>query len=97
MTDDKVKDSTAAKKGDNPLLDKFVAQGGGAILAIVDPKDTSAINSYFKRTDIRALLPADKRYAKFVWGKPSVNVDEKTKKPVTTVEFICFKRKQEIM
>jgi SecD/SecF fusion protein len=91
LTDDKVKDSTAAKKGDNPLLDKFVAQGGGAILAIVDPKDTSAINSYFKRTDIRALLPADKRYAKFVWGKPSVNVDEKTKKPVTTVELYALK------
>lgn len=91
LTDDKVKDSTAAKKGDNPLIDKFVAQGGGAILAIVDPKDTSAINSYFKRTDIRALLPADKRYAKFVWGKPSVNVDEKTKKPVTTVELYALK------
>lgn len=91
LTDDKVKDSTDAKKGDNPLLDKFVAQGGGAILAIVDPKDTSAINSYFKRTDIRALLPADKRYAKFVWGKPSVNVDEKTKKPVTTVELYALK------
>jgi SecD/SecF fusion protein len=91
LTDDKVKDSTDAKKGANPLIDKFVAQGGGAILAIVDPKDTAAINSYFKRTDIRALLPADKRYAKFVWGKPSVNVDEKTKKPVTTVELYALK------
>ncbi len=91
LTDDKVKDSTAAKKGDNPLLDKFVSQGGGAILAIVDPKDTTSINSYFKRQDIRNLLPADKRYAKFVWGKPSIRVDEKTKKSVETVELYALK------
>jgi SecD/SecF fusion protein len=91
LTDDKVKDSTAAKKGDNPLLEKFVSQGGGAVLAIVDPKDTAAINSYFKRQDIRNLLPADKRYAKFVWGKPSINVDEKTKKSIETVELYALK------
>ena len=91
LTDDKVKDSTAAKKGDNPLLDKFVSQGGGAVLAIVDPKDTATINSYFKRQDIRNLLPADKRYAKFVWGKPSINVDEKTKKSIETVELYALK------
>ncbi len=91
LTDDKVKDSTATKKGDNPLLDKFVAQGGGAVLAVVDPKDTAAINSYLKRPDIKALLPADKRYAKFVWGKPSTDIDEKTKKAVTTVDLYALK------
>ncbi|WP_298225189.1 protein translocase subunit SecDF [Flavobacterium sp.] len=91
LTDDKVKDSTATKKGQNPLLDKFVSQGGGAILAVVDPKDTAAINTYLKRQDIKNLLPADKRYAKFVWGKPSVDVDEKTKKEVTTVGLYALK------
>jgi SecD/SecF fusion protein len=91
LTDDKVKDSTSTKKGDNPLLDKFVAQGGGAVLAVVDPKDTAAINSYLKRPDIKALLPADKRYAKFVWGKPSTDIDEKTKKAVTTVDLYALK------
>jgi SecD/SecF fusion protein len=91
LTDDKVKDSTDTKKGDNPLLDKFVAQGGGAILAVVDPKDTAAINSYLKRPDIKALLPADKRYAKFVWGKPSTDIDQKTKKAVTTVDLYALK------
>ncbi len=91
LTDDKVKDSTATKKGDNPLLDKFVAQGGGAVLAVVDPKDTAVINSYLKRPDIKALLPADKRYAKFVWGKPSTDIDEKTKKAVTTVGLYALK------
>jgi SecD/SecF fusion protein len=73
------------------LLDKFVAQGGGAVLAVVDPKDTAAINSYLKRPDIKALLPADKRYAKFVWGKPSTDIDEKTKKAVTTVDLYALK------
>lgn len=91
LTDDKVKDSTAAKKGDNPLLEKFVSQGGGAVLAIVDPKDTASINGYFKRQDIRNLLPADKRYAKFVWSKPSSSIDEKTKKSVETVELYALK------
>ena len=91
LTDDKVKDSTATKKGDNPLLDKFVAQGNGPVLAVVDPKDTAVVNSYLKRPDIKALLPADKRYAKFVWGKPSTDVDEKTKKSVTTVGLYALK------
>jgi SecD/SecF fusion protein len=91
LTDDKVKDSTETKKGDNPLLDKFVSQGGGPVLAIVDPKDTASINGYFKRQDIRNLLPADKRYAKFVWGKPSISMDEKTKKPFETVELYALK------
>lgn len=91
LTDDKAKDSTATKKGQNPLIDKMVAQGGGAILAVVDPKDTAAINGYLKRQDIKALLPADKRYAKFVWGKPSVDIDTKTKKEVTTVGLYALK------
>ncbi|MFN8274041.1 MAG: protein translocase subunit SecDF [Flavobacteriaceae bacterium] len=91
LTDDKAKDSTATKKGNNPLIDKMVGQGGGPVLALFDPKDTASVNGYFKRTDIRALLPADKRYAKFVWGKPSTDVDEKTKKEVTTVALYALK------
>jgi SecD/SecF fusion protein len=87
----KVKDTVADTKELGPLLNKFVSQGGGPVLAVVDPKDTSAINGYLKRQDIRVLLPADKRYAKFVWGKPSVNMDEKTKKPVETVELYALK------
>jgi len=87
----KAKDTVADTKELGPLLDKFVSQGGGPVLAVVDPKDTSAINGYLKRQDIRVFLPADKRYAKFVWGKPSVNIDEKTKKPVETVELYALK------
>ncbi|MCF6130679.1 protein translocase subunit SecDF [Flavobacterium wongokense] len=88
---DKDKDSTAAKKGNNPLFDKMLSQGGGPILFVASPKDTAAINGYFKRPEIRNMLPADKRYAKFVWGKPDVKVDEKTKKESETVELYVLK------
>ena len=88
---DKAKDTVTDKKGSNPLLDKFVSQGGGPVLGVVAPKDTAVINSYFKRQDIRVLLPSDKRYAKFVWGKPSTIIDEKTKKQVETVELYALK------
>ena len=88
---DKAKDTVADTKGSNPLLDKFVSQGGGPVLAIVAPKDTAAINGYLKRQDIRVLLASDQRYAKFVWGKPSTTIDEKTKKEVETVELYALK------
>ena len=88
---DDSKDSAAAKKGNNPLFDKFIAQGGGPVLGVVAQKDTAKVKAYLKRADIRALLPADKRYAKFVWGKPSTTVDEKTKKEVETFELYALK------
>ncbi len=88
---DKSKDTAVAKKGNNPLFDKFVSQGGGPVLVIANPKDTAVINGYLKRQEIKALLPADKRYAKFVWGKPNVKVDEKTKKETESVELYALK------
>ena len=91
MLTDKSKDSVADKKGSNPILDKFVAQGGGPVLGIVSVKDTAKINSYFKRADVRALIPADKRFVKFVWGKPTTTKDEKTKKDVETFELYALK------
>ena len=95
LTDDK--DSTATKKGNNPIFDKFVAQGGGAILAIVNTKDTAAINGYLKRPEILAMVPADKRYTKFVWGKPTATTDEKTKKETETVELYVLKGNRDNM
>ncbi len=87
---DKTADSTAVKKGNNPLLDKMIAQGGGPVLAVVSPKDTAAINSYFKRPEIRNLIPADKRYAKFVWGKPTTSKNDKGE-DVEAVELYALK------
>ena len=55
------------------------------------------INSYFKRQDIRLLLPSDKRYAKFVWGKPSTNVDEKTKKELASLGYSIVEKKSTII
>ena len=91
LTDADKKDSTATAKGNNPLLDKFYSQGGGPILGVVAKADTAKVNSYLKRTDIKALLPADMRYAKFVWGKPVSVKDEKTKKEIETFDLYALK------
>jgi SecD/SecF fusion protein len=89
---DKTKDSTAAKKGNNPLYDKFIPQSsGGPVLFSVNTKDVETINEYLKRPEVKSLLPGDKRYAKFVWGKPKVTVDAKTKKETSTVDMYALK------
>lgn len=36
-------------------------------------------------------MGGDKRFAKFVWSKPTVKVDEKTKKESTTVDLYALK------
>ena len=91
LISDTTKDSSATLKGKNPLFDKFISQGGGPVLGIVAKKDTAKIGEYLRRNDIRLLLPADKKYAKFVWGKPDVVVDEKTKKSSETFELYALK------
>ncbi|RAR70098.1 protein translocase subunit SecDF [Flavobacterium aciduliphilum] len=91
MLANKSKDSVADKKGNNPIFDKFVSQGGGPILGVVAVKDTAKINAYFKRPDIKALIPADKRFVKFVWGKPNVIKNEKTQKEEETFELYALR------
>ena len=87
----KTADTTGSKKRMNPLFDKFFSQGGGGVLAIVATKDVEAINNYLARPNIKALLPADKRNAKFVWGIPTTTVDEKTKVATETIELYALK------
>jgi SecD/SecF fusion protein len=88
---DKNKDSVATQKGGaNPIFDKMEL-GGGPILGIVKAKDTAKINEYLKRADVKALIPADKRFAKFAWSKPNVKVDEKTKKSTEKFELYALK------
>lgn len=84
------KDSSAIKKGNNPLFDKILAQGGGPVLGLFSPKDTATINGYLKRSDIRTLLPAEQRYAKFVWGKLTTIQDAKAK-DIDAVELYALK------
>jgi SecD/SecF fusion protein len=83
---DKAADSAVAKAGNDKLV-----IGGGPILAIVSTKDTAEVNNYLKKPETRALLGGDKRFAKFVWSKPTVKVDEKTKKESTTVDLYALK------
>ena len=73
------KDSVDSKKGNNPLLDKIIQQGGGPVLGMFAPKDTAVVGGYLRRADIRSLLAADQVYAKFVWGKPTVLTEDKGK------------------
>jgi len=87
---DNTKDSATTKKGNNPLLDKMIGQGGGPVLGLFSPKDTAAINGYFKRPDIRILLAADQHYAKFVWSKPTTLTD-KAGKQIEAVELYALK------
>jgi len=87
---DNTKDSATTKKGNNPLLDKMIGQGGGPVLGLFSPKDTAAINGYFKRSDIRILLAADQHYAKFVWSKPTTLTD-KAGKQIEAVELYALK------
>lgn len=84
------KDSLATKKGNNPLFDKMIGQGGGPILGLFSPKDTAVVNGYLKRPDIRVLLAADQHYAKFVWGKPT-NVKDAKDKEIEAVELYALK------
>ncbi|MGV8994343.1 MAG: protein translocase subunit SecDF [Flavobacterium sp.] len=89
LTDTKA-DSTGAIKGNNPLLETFIAQGGGPVLAVVSTRDTAKINGYLKRTDIQRLLPADKRHAKFVWGIPTTIKTDKGA-TVESIELYALK------
>ena len=84
------KDTATAQKGNNPLLDKIIAQGGGPVLGLFSPKDTATVNGYFKRADIKILLGADQRYVKFVWGKPTIIKDAKDK-DIDAVELYALK------
>ncbi|MHC5361615.1 protein translocase subunit SecDF [Myroides sp. LJL110] len=58
-----------------PIFDLIVSGGHpeSPILGYFHSKDTVKINSYLKRADVRALLPANSKYARFVWGKPKSN------------------------
>ncbi|WNM18736.1 protein translocase subunit SecDF [Flavobacterium capsici] len=91
---DNAADSTATKKGNNPLFDKL-SQGGGPILGIANGKDVETINGYLNRPEIRALIPADKSNVKFAWGKPKTVTDPKTKKETETVELYVLKGNRE--
>ncbi|WP_281298475.1 protein translocase subunit SecDF [Flavobacterium limnophilum] len=84
------KDTATDKKGNNPLLDKIIGQGGGPVLGLFSPKDTATVGGYLRRADVRILLGANQKYAKFVWGKPTSIKDEKGKN-IEAVELYALR------
>ncbi|WP_158963152.1 protein translocase subunit SecDF [Myroides fluvii] len=73
-----------------PLFSLFVGGGqqGSPVLGYVQTKDTVKVNGLLKRQDVRNLLPADQKYARFAWGKPS-------KKDPDIVELYALKTNRE--
>ena len=57
-----------------PLFENAI--GGPSGLYAYNVKDTAKINSYLKRAEIRALLPATVSNAKFAWGKTNEKLGE---------------------
>jgi len=82
-------DSAAKVKGNNPLFDKLAISPGGPVVGMASVKDTAAITAYLKRADIRSLLPAELRFARFAWGK------EDTKKSRGVLELYALKGNKE--
>ncbi|WP_142785481.1 protein translocase subunit SecDF [Changchengzhania lutea] len=64
-------DSTAVAAV-NPLFDLIRGQGyqGGPIIAQFEIKDKETVEEYLNTPEVRALLSAEQRYVKFVFGKP---------------------------
>ncbi|MDD7886502.1 protein translocase subunit SecDF [Flavivirga sp. 57AJ16] len=69
---DATTDSTAVETENNPIFDLFRGQGyqGGPVIGRFELKDKATLLDYLNRPEVRELLPAEQRYAKFVFGKP---------------------------
>ncbi len=65
-------DSTQIETQVNPIFDLIAVQGnqGGPVIVTVEKKNTDQFMAYLNDPKVRALLPAELRYAKFAWGKP---------------------------
>ncbi|WP_111309896.1 protein translocase subunit SecDF [Confluentibacter sediminis] len=67
-------DSTATASN-NPLIDLWRGTGyqGGPVVGRFEIKDKETVLNYLNMPQVRALLPAEQRYVKFVFGKPEAN------------------------
>ena len=77
-------DSLSMEK--NPLLDLIIGTGfqGGPVLAQFYEKDVPTVDSYLNNPKVRQLIPANKRFTKFLWGIP----DPETK--IVDLYIICL-------
>lgn len=71
-------DSSEVQTTNNPLLDLMVSPGfqGSPVIASFSSKDTAQVRQYLSMPQVRSLLPAELRFAKFVWGVSKDNVTE---------------------
>jgi SecD/SecF fusion protein len=62
---------------DRPLIDLFQSFGNpqGPVIAYAAIKDTAKVNSYLAMPQVKSQLPSDKKFTKFVWGKPPKDAD----------------------
>ena len=76
LADVQANDSIATMEN-NPLFDIIVGTGyqGGPVIAQFLEKDQSKVEDYLSYPEIRQLLPNEKRYTKFLFGKPDPNTN----------------------
>ncbi|WGD33832.1 protein translocase subunit SecDF [Olleya sp. YS] len=55
----------------NPLSDLLVTPGYGATLAMVKLSDREQVANYLAMPEVKALLPGELKYTKFLFGKPT--------------------------
>ncbi|PKA83550.1 SecD/SecF fusion protein [Ulvibacter sp. MAR_2010_11] len=72
---DEVEETEGDALKNNPIQARMVSPGfqGSPILGTFAVKDISVINEYLRLPQVKALLPADQRTTRFVWGKPEFN------------------------
>ena len=72
LADVEANDSISNQK--NPLFDYLVGTGyqGGPVIAQFLAKDQNKIEEFLSMPEIRQLLPSEKRYTRFLFGKPDV-------------------------
>lgn len=65
-------DSTDVAKT-NPLLSlvQNVGSPQSPVIASFAIKDTAQVNDYLAMPQVQAIIPADKKYVQFAWGKPA--------------------------
>jgi len=59
----------------NPLFDLIKGAPSGYGVASFSVKDTAKVGEYLRRKEIRRLLPNDIQFVKFLWERPSENID----------------------
>ncbi|MEE9348549.1 MAG: protein translocase subunit SecDF, partial [Flavobacteriaceae bacterium] len=66
------KQDDEALKAENPLFSLLAPnyQGTGPVLGRAAIVDTTTVMDYLHKKEVRALLPSELRYAKFVWDMP---------------------------